>query len=95
MSDIWIRFDIAIIIAACLDTFGQTRLYLSCLVIQVDRSDIALGATSVILQCQSQRWTVPTPPVQVVHRPESSASPWWGSSESSHGVRAEAEEGGN
>ena len=94
VRDIWLYFDIAIIIAAHLDTFGQTRLYLSCLVIQVDRSDVALGATSVILRCQSQRWTVATPPVQVVHRPVSSASPWWDSSDSSHGVRSEAEEGG-
>ena len=33
VSDIWIRFDMANIIAAYLDTFGQTRLCLSCLVI--------------------------------------------------------------
>ena len=89
VNDIWIRFDVAVIFAAFLDTFSQTRVCLTCLVIQVDRSDIALGATAVRLQCQSQRWSVPTPPVQVVRRSVSSASPWWDSSDSSHGDGAE------
>ena len=57
-------FEVSILIAAYLDSFSQTRLFISCLVIQVDRTDVALGATSIRLQCHSQPWTVPTPPLQ-------------------------------
>ena len=64
VRDIWISFEMSILIAAYLDSFSQTRLFISCLVIQVDRTDVALGATSIRLQCHSQPWTVPTPPLQ-------------------------------
>ena len=64
VRDIWINFEVSILIAAYLDSFSQTRLFISCLVIQVDRTDVALGATSIRLQCHSQPWTVPTPPLQ-------------------------------
>lgn len=64
VRDIWISFEVSILIAAYLDSFSQTRLFISCLVIQVDRTDVALGATSIRLQCHSQPWTVPTPPLQ-------------------------------
>ena len=77
---VWIRFEISILVASYLDTFSVTRLFISCLVIQVDRSDVALGSTSLRLQCQSQPWTVPTPPVQAFSPVASSASPWWDSS---------------
>ena len=56
-----------------LDSFAQTRLFISCLVIQVDRTDVALGATSIRLQCHSQPWTVPTPPLQSFSLPSSSS----------------------
>ena len=64
VRDIWINFEVSILIAAYLDSFSQTRLFISCLVIQVDRTDVALGATSIRLQCHSQPWAVPTPPLQ-------------------------------
>ena len=59
-------------------TFGSTSrclfsllhislLFISCLLIQVDRTDVALGATSIRLQCHSQPWTVPTPLLQSFH----------------------------
>ena len=56
----------------------MTRLYITCLVIQVDRSDVALGATAIRTQCpRSCAWTVATPPVQAFSAVASSASPWW------------------
>lgn len=80
--DIWLYFEIAIRIATYLDTFAVTRLFITCLVIQVDRSDVALGATAIRLKCpRSCAWTVATPPVQVVVAVSSSASPWWDSSD--------------
>ena len=90
VNHIWINFEIAIIVAVYLDTHTVHRLFFSCLVIQVDRSDVALGATSIRLNCHSQPWTVPTPPLQHFSPVASSASPWWDSS--SNG--SEAQEGG-
>ena len=73
VRDIWINYEVSILIAAYLDSFAQTRLFISCLVIQVDRIDVALGATSIRLQCHSQPWTVPTPPLQSFSVPSSSS----------------------
>ena len=87
---VWIDFEVSIRIAAFLDTFGQARVFRTCLVVQVDRSDVALGATTVRLNCHSKAWTVATPPVQYFSPVQSSASPWWdSSSSSSHGPEAE------
>ena len=90
ISEIWLGFEVSIRIIAFLDTFTQARVFLTCLVVQVDRSDVALGATSIRLQCAQLPWTVATPPVQAYHPVSSSASPWWDSSSSSdHGPEAQ------
>ena len=87
ISEIWISFEVSIRIVAYLDTFAQARVFLTCLVVQVDRSDVALGATSIRLNCE-QAWTVATPPVQAYALP--AASIWDGfSSSDSHGTEAE------
>ena len=62
ICDIWINFEVSTRIIAYLDTFTQARVFLTCLVIQVDRSDVALGAISIRLQCPQQAWTVAPPP---------------------------------
>ena len=66
VRDIWINFEVSILITAYLDNFSQTRLFISCLVIQVDRTDVALGATSIRLQCHSQPWIVPHTAIAVI-----------------------------
>ena len=50
---------------------------LTCVVVQVDHSDVALGATSIRLHCAQLPWTVATPPIQAYHPISSSASSWW------------------
>ena len=91
IRDIWINFAVSSRIIANLDTFTQARVFLTCLVVQVDRSDVALGATSIRLQCVHQAWTVATPPVQAFHTPIVQHTFWSASSSSSHG--SEAQEG--
>ena len=76
ICNVWINFEVSIRIAAFLDTFAQARVFRTCLVVQVDRSNMALGATTIRLQCHSKAWTVATPPVQYFSPVQSSASPW-------------------
>ena len=64
ICNVWINFEVSIRITAFLDTFAQARVFRTCLVVQVDRRDVALGATTVRLNCHSKAWTVATPPVQ-------------------------------
>lgn len=45
VSELWLSFEISITLIAFLDTFSQARLHLSCVVLQVDRTEIGLGAT--------------------------------------------------
>lgn len=64
VSEIWCAYDISVIVTAFLDTFSQARLLLSCVVLQVDRSDVALSVTALRLHIALSSWGVPTPPVQ-------------------------------
>ena len=64
VSELWLSFEISVTLIAFLDTFSQARLHLCCVVLQVDRTEIGLGATEKRLQIQLESWGVPTPPVQ-------------------------------
>ena len=64
VSELWLSFEISTTLIAFLDTFSQARLHLSCVVLQVDRTEIGLGATEKRLHINLESWGVPTPPVQ-------------------------------
>ena len=80
LADLWCFFDISIGVIAYLDTFSHFRLLQCCLVLYVDRTDVALGATALRLGIHLQSWGVPTPPVQIVAVP--AATVWDESSDS-------------
>ena len=89
VTDVWVQFAVSTTVVAFLDTHSQIHILRSCIVIYVDRSEVALGATSIREQCINKAWTVATPPLQAYSVPQSSASPWW-DSDSSQDDGAEA-----
>ena len=66
ISDLWLFFTISTGVFAFLDTHSQYRFLQCCIVVYVDRSEVALGATELRLNFQLLSWGVPTPPVQAV-----------------------------
>lgn len=58
---IWRQFEISLRVYAFLDTFVQVRLSVTCVVILVDRSEVALASTEWRLGLALSSWTVPTP----------------------------------
>ena len=64
VAELWCWFSVSTTIVAYLDTFTQHRLLRACLVLQVDRTDVALGSTEVRLRINLDSWSVQTPPVQ-------------------------------
>ena len=56
------------------DTFTQVRLSFTCVVILVDRSEVALASTEWRLGLALSSWTVPTPPVAAYFASEPSVS---------------------
>ena len=58
---IWRQFEISLRVYAFLDTFAQVRLSVTCVVILVDRSEVALASTEWRLGLALSSWTVPTP----------------------------------
>ena len=67
VSELWLSFEISVTLIAFLDTFSQARLHLCCVVLQVDRTEIGLGATEKRLQIQLESWGVPTPQYNLVY----------------------------
>ena len=66
ISDLWLFFTISTGVFAFLDTHSQYRFLQCGIVVYVDRSEVALGATELRLNFQLLSWGVPTPPVQAV-----------------------------
>ena len=60
---IWRQFDINLRVFAFLDTFSVHRFSRTCVVILVDRTEVALAATEWRLGLELSAWSVPTPPV--------------------------------
>ena len=92
VRDIWVQFAVSTTVVAFLDTHSQIRVLRSCIVVYVDRSEVALGSTSVRLHCIDQAWTVATPPLQAFSAAHSTTSSWW-SSDSGFDDGPEAQEG--
>lgn len=88
VTDVWVQFAISTTVVAFLDTHSQIRVLRSCIVIYVDRSEVALGATSIRERCIAKAWTVATPPLQAHSVPPSAATPWWDSDSESDGPEA-------
>ena len=64
VAELWCFFAISTGVVVYLDTFSQHRLLRTCIVLQVDRTDVALGATEIRLGLRLSSWGVPTLPVQ-------------------------------
>ena len=64
VSELWCFFLISTGVVAYLDTFAQHRLLITCIVLQVDRTDVALGATEIRWAYGSPAGECPQPPVQ-------------------------------
>ena len=92
VRDIWVQFAVSTTVVAFLDTHSQIRVLRSCIVVYVDRSEVALGSTSVRLRCIDQASTVATPPLQAFSAAHSTTSSWW-SSDSGFDDGPEAQEG--
>ena len=60
---IWRQFVINLRVFAFLDTFSVHRFSHTCVVILVDRAEVALAATDWRLGLELSAWSVPTPPV--------------------------------
>ena len=88
VRDVWVQFAISTTVVAFLDTHSQIRVLRSCIVIYVDRSEVALGATSIRERCIAKAWTVATPPLQAHSVAPSSATIWWDSDSESNGPEA-------
>eukprot|EP00435_Cladocopium_sp_Y103_P056050 s551_g18.t1 len=86
VSDLWCSFAISTRVIAYLDAFNQVRLLSACIVLQVYRSEVQLGATALRLGTPNQVFSVPTPPLQRYRYSSvvSTAPPWWGSDSDDH-----------
>ena len=62
----WYQFAFKVSVAVFLNPGELIRLHLVNLAIFVDRPEVALGATAVLIHYQGSSWSVPTPPVAVV-----------------------------
>ena len=62
----WYQFTFKISVAVFLQPCDLLRLHLVNLAIFVDRPEVALGVTAVLIHYQGSSWSVPTPPVAVV-----------------------------
>ena len=71
---LWRRFAISLRVYGFFDTFTQVRLSFTCVVILVDRSEVALASTEWRLGLALSSWTVPTPPVAAYFASEPSVS---------------------
>ena len=60
---IWRQCVINLRVFAFLDTFSVHRFSHTCVVILVDRAEVALAATDWRLGLELSAWSVPTPPV--------------------------------
>ena len=60
---VWFYFTISTRVFTFLDPGDQIRCSLTCVVIQVDRIEVALGATELRLELALSSWSVPTPPL--------------------------------
>ena len=61
---LWIQFTPSIVIFTFLQPIDHCFLALTCIVVYVDRAEVALGATELRLGWDLSSWSVPTPPVQ-------------------------------
>ena len=66
VSELWCFFAISTSVIAYLDTYSHFRWLQCCIVVYIDRTDVALGATELRLGIQLPSWGVPTPPVQAI-----------------------------
>lgn len=66
----WYQFNFKVSVAVFLQPIDLLRLHLVTLAIFVDRAEVALGATAVLIQYQGSSWSVPTPPVAVIALPD-------------------------
>ena len=69
---VWLRFSISTQVFAFLDPGSQIRCSWCCVIIQVDRIEVALGATEIQLHIAVSSWSVPTPPLAAFSPPASS-----------------------
>ena len=61
---LWIQFAVSMHIFAFLSPTDHVHCSFICVVVQVDRWEVALGATEICLGLNLSTWSVPTPPVQ-------------------------------
>ena len=70
----WYQFEFKVQVAVFLTPTELIRVHLVNIAIFIDRSDVALGATSLLIGYQGSAWTVPTPPVAHHSQPVRSAT---------------------
>ena len=64
VRNLWIQFAVSVQVFAFLHPADHLQCSFTCVVLQVDRWEVALGATEVRLGLNLSSWSVPTPPVQ-------------------------------
>ena len=65
VQHLWIQFAVSVHVVSFLHSSDQQCCFATCLVIYIDRAELALGATEIREGLNLSSWSVPTPPVQV------------------------------